>query len=488
MKIKKNYLLVVALVSYVIITFPTLGKPFFGHHDWIGVWESNIARNLTRYSILDTKLGSVINAGPTDPQHFAFGTHYPLLLPVILASTFNVAGESEVSARALGVIFTLFSATMVFKLGTKYFRPGVGILSAAIFLAFPITIYFGRMPEHEILVIGPVLLALYLYLNFFKNRTLYNFIKLIAVLIFAHLIHWPAYYITPLLAAHFLIFSKDHKLKIALVFPLLSVLIFGLHLIHIGFLTGELFGGGLVDALLFRLNVIQKPQNFTLPVFVNQEIHLLFIYFTKTALVFSLVSVLWKLKRREVNTQAQISIILGIFGITHIAVFQNMAYIHDYMIIYLAPFVALSASAGLIETATFLKLKPFLIFLSAILIVGVVFFERREYLSTLYKSNSFYTGYLIGSVINKNTNFSEKSLVLSQEISRYFDVFVAYYADREVLYALKSGSEVAEDIEKSEYKMYVAAPLRDTPINSVIELRKLFNETVIDGYYFYTPK
>ena len=491
MVIKRSYILVLALVSYVVLVFPTLNKPFIGHHDWIGVWESNIARNLIRYSPLDTKFGQVINAGPTVPKGFAFHTHYPPLLPIFLASSFILMGESEATARTLGVVFTLFSATMIYKIGIKYFKPEIGTLAAIIFLAFPITIYFGRMPEHEILVMGPVLLSLYLYLNFFLHPKKSNYIKLILVLVFAHLIHWPGYYITPLLFIHYLIFAKKQDLKIAFSFPLLSLVMFSIHMIYVATLTGSFFGGGLIDVLLFRLNLSQKPSTFTIPNFLNQQAHLIFVYFTRVTVLLSalaILPILKQIRRRSLTLSSQILIILAVFGITHNAVFTNMAFIHDYMIIYMAPFFALASSTAFFYIVKFFNFPKIITITLTVILISLVFFERRTYVQTLFSSNSFYPGYLIGTYIRENTNPPEATLILSNDFGSYFDVFVSYYADRNVFYRSKDLQQLKADIGENRYKMYIAIPSRDTTYDSMVELQKHFRETLVDNYYIYTPK
>lgn len=489
--IKKSYLLVLILAAYFLIVFPSLNKPFIGHHDWNGVWYSNIARNLLRYPLAETKLGSVINSGPTTPEGFAYFTHYPPLLPIFLAAFFFLFGQSEAIARTVPVIFTLFAAVMVYKIASIYFKPGVGLLSAAIYLVFPITIYFGKMPVQEVLVIGPVLLSVYLYFNFVKKQTKSNLKKLILSLIFSHLINWPGYYITPLFFMHYLIFKKGHNLKIALLFPLLSFLMFGIHSLYVAALTGNFLGGGLVDVLFFRLNLTGKLLDFSVFNFLNQQAHLLFIYYTRAVLLLASVAVFFvikELKKKTLSLSSQILIILGVFGITHNAIFTNMAYIHDYMIIYLAPFLALSASTAFFQIIKAFKITKPVTILLAVILIGGIFLERRNYLQTLINSNSFYPGYIVGTQIRNHTQINDKSLILSDEFSRYFDVFVGYYSDREVFYGPKSPAELKEDIEENKYKMYVATPLRDTKIESIIELRKHFDETVIDDYFFYTPK
>lgn len=490
-KVKKNYPLVLILFLYTVLVFPTMSKPFYGHHDWNGAWYSNMARNILRYSITETKLGSVMNSGSAEPKNFQYFTHYPPLLPIFLSAAFFLFGQSESIARLVPLIFTLFAITMVYKLGTKFMSKNAGLLGALIYSVFPITLYFGKMPVQEVLVIGPVLLSIYLYFNFFEKSTRTNFLKLLASLIFSHLINWPGYYVTPLFFLHYLTFSKKHNIKIALIFPTLSVSMFALHTLYTFVLTRDLLGGGLIDALLYRLNVTNQLIGFSPFNFLNQQAHLLVIYYTLSALTLcavGLIFILLDLKNRHISKTIQLLVILGVFGITHNAVFQNMAFIHDYMIIYLTPFIALLTSYAFFHLVTYFKLLKTLALPLALVLVLAISTERYQFTKTIINSRSFYEGYDLGNLIKANTSPQDKIIVLSPGFQSNFDVFVGYYSDRNVTYDPLSSQQIQNFASQNKYQLYVAIPARDTSVASIIELQKHFNETIIGDYFLYKPK
>lgn len=481
---RKHYPLLLILIFAGILFSINLNKPFIGHHDWNGVWYSNFARNFTKYGLIKTKLGSVMNYDLAERQEFKFFTHYPPLLPILMYLSFRIFGVHEWSARIVPLIFSLGTITAIYFLGIRVFDIKTAILASSIASIFPIMIYFGKMPVQEVLVLGPVLLSIILYFNFQKNGTTKNLLILIVSLSFSHLINWSAYYVTPLFFIHYLFFGKSkNKFKIALIFPVFSFIMFFVHILHTFVLTGEFFGGGIIDTLLFRLNISQKPLDYTVIKFIILQARLLTIYFSKPILILSLIAVFWIAReffsKRKVSLQGQLLIMLGAFGIIHNAVFRNMAFIHDYMIIYALPFFALSASSGFFLLLGKVNIKSIWIFF-ALPLLGFILLERSEFTSALISSNGFREGYYLGKVINQNSISGEKVLVLSHDFKESHEVFTGYYSDRVIEYDLKPEKFLMES--SKDYRLIIAMPTRDTPNSSIQTLKGIYRVSNLSGY------
>ncbi len=209
------------------------------------------------------------------------------------------------------------------------------------------------------------------------------------------------------------------------------------------------------------------------------------IYFTRPVILLSLISFIWvffRIKKRKNTRVVQLLVILLVFGITHNLVFRNMAYIHDYMIIYLTPFLALSSSFVFFMILEKIKLPQNYLFFAASLLLILVARERITFTKTLINSSGFAEGVELGKIINQNTFSKERVLVLSPDFKNYFEVFTGYYASREIDYILPQNSDLKNTDFLSRYGLIVAIPSRDTAQHLIDILQKRFKTTTINKF------
>ena len=289
----KHFGIFILLILALFVLFYNSNKSFIGHHDWNGVVYSNIARNYNRYGFLKTKLGQVRNHDIAKVSEFGYFTHYPPLLPVFMALSFRILGESEVSARLVPIVASIGMLFVIYLIGKEIKHYLVGLVGVILTITTPLFIYFGKLPVHETVLPFFVLLIVYFYIRFYKTKSINMYILMVISLITAEFVSWPGYYIVPPLILHAWFFIKDKKIRnlILLLFPI-SILSFSAHLLHVFILTGSFFGGGLIEVFLFRANPYQSADiySFTLPKFLSTEARYFFIYVTKPLL---LLSFLW---------------------------------------------------------------------------------------------------------------------------------------------------------------------------------------------------
>lgn len=481
--LKKHYAFLLIIIFASIVFSTNLTKPFIGHHDWNGAWYANIARNFLNYGFWETKFGSVLNYDQARPSEFAYATHYPPGLPIILAISFSVFGISEWSARLVPYMASLATIYMIYLLGIYFFDKKTAILASALTSVLPIVIYFSKVPVHETVILPFVLLSIFLYFKFTKEQNLKNFLQLAASLVVSHLIHWSAYFVTPLFFLSYLIFKK--KLAIAALFPILSLLMFALHLLQVKWLTGSMLGGGLLDILMDRLNITDTPADYSTINFAVQRLHLLVAYFTWPILALAAPTAIWtviQIRKGVFNQKMQLLLILGIFGITYNVIFKNAAFIHDYTIIYILPVLVLSAASGFMITVQFLKIAQPQIFLLAFLLIILILAVGRNFTKALLATNSFASGVNLGKIISVRTQSGDKILVLSLDFKRYFEVHTAFYADRRITYQMLQPDRLMDASFTSQYKLIVAIPSRDTPPNVIDALNSSYQPNIIDQF------
>lgn len=506
-KARQHYFLFLIVIFAAILLSVNLNKPFIGHHDWNGAWYSNFARNYLRYGYWQTKFGQVLTVDYTRAENFALGpqseaqrtrtasfaynTHYPPTLPILISVSFRTFGVREWSARLVPALSSLATIAAIYIIGVKFFNLKTAIFSSAISTVLPITIYFGKMPVHEVIVLPFVLLNVILYFNYYQKQNLKNFLLLIATLTVTHLIHWSAYFVTPIFFAHYLIASQNpRRLLFASSFILLSILMFFLYLMYTFWLTGSVAGGGLFDILLDRLNVTDKPADYTIANFTKQRISLVNAYFSPLVIILSTIPVLKITKSliaAKLTLKLQLLAILAVFGASYNVIFRNAAFYHDYTVIYFWPFLALAAGYGFFLILQKLKLTSFwLTFFLTISLLTAIFFSRLKFTVALLYSDHLSTGVWLGKLINQNSASGEKTLVLSPDFKSYFEVPTAYYADRAIEYELPGQQLLEQEIGK--YRLIVAIPSRGTPANLLDILQQRYKATKINEFVIFDTK
>ena len=254
-----------------------------------------------------------------------------------------------------------------------------------------------------------------------------HFWLVVTGLILSQLTSWAGYYLSLYLPLHSLLFAHLPRRKLLVLF-LIAPLMFLLHNLHSYWLTGSL--NNLFQAFLFRINSVSPAQifGFTYSQFFVLQARWIVIYFTRIVVILSsiwLLSFLVRLWRhRRITPQDSCLLLLLVFGFTHNAIFRQQAFIHDYTLIYALPFFAVSSAAILS------KLKPHPIILVVLLMLMAT--ERLSYVKALFHTGDANPGVPLGKAINQFTLPQETILILNTELMRFYDVFINYYADRQV--------------------------------------------------------
>ena len=379
-----------------------ISKPFIGHHDWNGVFYSNIARNYSRLGLFKSGLGQVTDFGVID-QPQGFYTHYPPLLTLIMAGFYKVFGVGDWQARLVPLLFTLGSLLVLTRLFNYLkFKPWASLAGLTVGLT-PMWRYFSRMPSQEALIVFFSLLSVLFFLKG-KRKSFY------LAVVLNGLSGWAGYFLYP-----WLFLLKKRQSWLVRTGLILSA-IFLLHLLHTYWLTGSAVGGGLIEALLLRLNLSGTPE-FTWWNYLILEKERLAAFYTLTLLAVAAISTLWKRERLVLA-------LLG-WGLSYPLIFSNVVFVHDYFNIFFIPYLAVAAAS------LFNRAKPALV----IAFVLLVFWERNAFYQALMVTESFKPGYELGRQINQSVPEAETAYVVgSDEFIEPQNLFVSYYADRKIIY------------------------------------------------------
>jgi len=392
---KFSWLIILILLALILTDH--LAKPFIGHHDWNGVFYSQIARNYLRFGLLETKLGQL--TGPN-----SFYTHYPPLFPLTLAAAFKVFGISDLVSRLVPVGLTIAGLLVLYRISSSWVVIAVALT--------PMLRYFGQMPSQEPLIIFLTLVSFY----FFRKK---NRVGFYLTVILNGLSGWAGYFFYPLL----FFLNRRWALKACL----LLVMTFSLHLLHVYILTGSFSGGGIFDALLLRLGFFPmlgktEPElagQFTWLAYLIKEARMLTVYYTFTLLSLAALGLLFCRNR--------ITLIFLAWGLSYPLIFSNVVFVHEYFNVFFWPFLALS----LVNLINRIRLKPILVL---IIFLGI-FLERNKFYQALVKTKAFEPGYQLGLEINRLIPFGQTyTVVNSREFIESQNLFIDYYSDRQIEY------------------------------------------------------
>lgn len=392
---KLSWLIILIALGFILTDHLT--KPFIGHHDWNGVFYSQIARNYLRFGLLETKLGQMTGPG-------SFYTHYPPLFPLSLAAAFKVFGVSDLVSRLVPVGLTIAGLMLLYRISSSWVIVAVALT--------PMLRYFGKMPSQEPLIIFLTLLSLYFFLK--KNR--WGFYLSV---ILNGLSGWAGYLFYPLL----FFLNRRWAIKACL----LLAMTFSLHLLHTYLLTRQLAGGGIFDAFLLRLGFFPllgktEPElagQFTWLAYLIKEARMLTVYYTLTLLSLAAIGLLL--------CRDKITLIFLAWGLSYPLIFSNVVFVHEYFNVFFWPFLALS----LVNLVNRIRLKPILIL---IIFLGI-FLERNKFYQALVKTKAFEPGYQLGLEIKHLVPFGQTYIVVnSREFIESQNLFIDYYSDRQIEY------------------------------------------------------
>lgn len=449
MKHKKSYpnyyLWAVIAFSFLLLTY-NINKPFIGHHDWNGAFWGTVVKNyLYHINNVFPSLG-VQKEAPYYTQ-FIYYQNYTPLLPILFTIPALFVGVTEASLRLTTVFFSIIMLLYIYKIARLLYGEKVALFSA-IFASFtPMFIYFGKLPDHEPIITSLITVTYYYYLKL-KTYKRKDYIIFLCLLTSVLLESWSGFIFLLTLFFYGIFFQKR---KLRFYFPAITIAASVIFL-HLSFLY--LFYGPKVVANLFtsgigRISAGASPGfavKYSFLQFLDTEAHYLVIYFTRLLVVLAIlwfIKFLLNLKNKHLN-QADIQLLpLAIFAAAFILIFNNLAFIHDYKLYLLLPFISIASAQMLWTVSNFLSALPknksdkrlmaiFLCIVSVLIIVGV-FTERLKFLKTQLETSFNTPGYELGIYLNSVTPPGSNVLINSSQFHSFFNVFMEYYGNRRII-------------------------------------------------------
>lgn len=432
MKIEILITILLFLTAFFLVG-QNLDKPFWGEHDWNGVRYGNIARNYLRYGFWETKFGQVENSGWVRVGEFEYYTHYPPLLPILISLSYKIFGIFEWSTRLIPLLATSASLVLILLIGTSLEDFKRGLIAGLLALATPLVLYFGKNPSHESLTTFFILLSFWGYLSYQKKHKKIFWIIFLVGLIFAQLTAWAAYFMIVALTIYHAIKRDWVRIKDLFLAWLVSILLFILQLVHVFILTGSVSGGGLFESLLQRSGVQSdiQPKEFNLFNYILKLRLWSSIQFSSTL---SLLVIIWMMVTKIGFKKNEWPVfVLGLSGLIYISLFSNSVFIHNYLIFYFLPFMALAGSFGVIYISK-IKNLGFIGPILPLIFLFLIVLERKDYLLALNGSRSDKLAVEVGKAINRGTIPSDQIVISPFKFSYSAEKFLKFYSDRYLIF------------------------------------------------------
>lgn len=454
MKDKLIFLVIVLFSGFLLSS--NINKPFIGQHDWNGVVYGQQAKNFVRYGYLPLKFGATSDVGIHPVEELNFTTHYTPVLPILISLSYRVFGISERSTRLVALIASVLTVGLIISLGKIIFNLPTGLLAGVLTGITPMFIYYGKNPVHEVVQLPFILMSFLSYCFWFKSKKNIWWYGLIFSIVPAMMIGWPGYYALGLITLHGILYSQ-HKRRFYFL-PIVALCLFVFFLWHINLIRPE----SISDLVQVAKNRVGYNR-FPLSDYTFHEIRFMINLFSATVLVFSglwSLSFLCKIfasktvKLNQIPTprpacisyaegiagrQAGLGMtsetssvfpsrsllfFIGIFGVSHIFIFQNAGWYHEYLLFPLLPFLAISSANFIVNLSHKI---PFRIIrqIFPLLILLFVAFERIDYAKALLTSEYV-------EIVYKDALQVSRRLEIGEELTYSKDgwVYFVFYADR----------------------------------------------------------
>jgi 4-amino-4-deoxy-L-arabinose transferase-like glycosyltransferase len=381
--IKRNASILFIFLFAILIRFYRINEHFIGFHDFNSAFFSIIAINHLRYGFLATKFLDVpkVFSGALSDN---FYIDHPPLLGIVTSLSFRIFGVHEWSARLVPIVFSIGSLLIFYIIAKRCFDKRIALISSLFFALMPMTSYFGRIVCHEPLVLFFVLSSLYGYIRWFESRNWKWAFLMILCFMIGWITDWPAYLFVPLLLAHFII-NKGFDIKsgrILFMLPFVALMFFLLLLYYFFIVNGT------IDPLIGEFFVRTGSANFTFFQFLIKQLEYMGAFFSPFILLLSFVCIIRFVNDVDEFGRFNVSLILLLFsfGLLHVLIFKQGAWIHAYWLYYTSPAMALSAGLGLIliqsnELRDPQKLDKHYIY---ILLIFLIYFSSVVYLFNVW--------------------------------------------------------------------------------------------------------
>jgi len=377
-------------IEYIILTFILvlgllvriykINNPIADWHSWRQADTASVTRNFVAdglnllspkyHDISSIQTGYLNFEGLRLVEFPVFNLFHYILVKAVPSFSLEVLG------RLTSIIFSVFSAFVIFLIGKRYLGKWGGLLSSFFFLFIPFNIYFSRVILPEPMCVFFSLLSLWLFIKYIDSeKVLYLFFSGIVFSLALLIKPFALFYSFPMI---YLLFSKYNIKKIFANPKLLINLLIFTDLVLVPLLFWRSWIGKHPEGIpyftwAFNGDLIRFRPAFWRWIFGERIGRLILGVWGLIPFVVGIVS--------KKNNYFNLSLMLG--ALTYIFIVATASVRHDYYQILIIPPICLLAAEGSIYLwgkNIFNKwlARPILIF-SIILGLGMGWYQVKEY-------------------------------------------------------------------------------------------------------------
>lgn len=422
---------------------PWIPRPFTGHHDFVGAFNSQMARNYLRYGLLATKLGQVTNFGTVAPGAFSFHTHHPPGVPLFLALVYRLFGEHEWVARGSFAVFAAGSTVLLFLMISHATSLLEGSITTLLAITTPLFIYPSILPVYEAPALFLMLLQIFCFKRWVTSEKRAYLTLLVVGAIVGYVTAWVTYVTVPILIAERILSrsSRARGFRILIILFFTSIFFFGLHLAHTKLLTGDWFGGGLRNVFLRRTGMTPEPNqafSYTTVKYINTLMFRLKNFYGIPLLAVSVIGLVRVIVDRKKKEGRHLLFFLTGVALALPVLFRNYVFVHDYLLYYTVPLIGFTAAVGVVtinewcQSIGLLENVTTATVVMAITLIGITALATRVTWKDLWESIAWdETSPVIGGRLRNTTTSGQSILIVNQPLKEE-ETNLQYYADRAV--------------------------------------------------------
>jgi len=145
---KRNYLLL-GILAFFLLAYK-INQPFWGHHEFNGVFHGMLAKNHIRYGLIASRGARIANLYPAAKEDWSFHAHRPATYTIFLSFLYQIFGTWEAIARLPSMIASAAGIVILAKFISSVFKKTPFVWLAVLPLVFtPLFRYHGSMPVFE---------------------------------------------------------------------------------------------------------------------------------------------------------------------------------------------------------------------------------------------------------------------------------------------------------------------------------------------------
>jgi 4-amino-4-deoxy-L-arabinose transferase-like glycosyltransferase len=295
------------------------------------------------------------------------------------------------------IVYSLLGLVLFYALMTRLFDRGIARFASLLYATFPMFAYFGRNVTHEAptLFYGLALITSYVQWRGGSAHRRWWAAAMVASIVVGGAYGWPMFLLAALLFGMDWLSRRrfDPRLFGLLATP--AVLTLAAVLAQIAWFWGSLAE---LDAMFNYRRDVGASVNASLPEWFDR----LVLYYAGHGFGKALIALLplavaflaFRLYRERFSQRAMIVTVLGTWGLAHVLLFLQGAYMHLYWQFYLIPFVAAALAWPAVEL-TRRYVRPVPLRIGAFLVAGAIVYLMQHGRIVDFYANAIFAGQVV---------------------------------------------------------------------------------------------